>query len=65
MGDWLETGKAFGGDVLGVLKQIRKQGIRIPLFGGALHRPAGSHLFQQHPAWFMKGDDAKPLPSTR
>ena len=26
MGDWLDTGKAFGGDVKGVLKQIRQRG---------------------------------------
>ena len=26
MGDWLETGKAFGGDVVSVLKEIRKRG---------------------------------------
>jgi len=32
MGDWLETGKAFGGDVLGVLKQIRNKGSS-PRFG--------------------------------
>jgi alpha-galactosidase len=28
MGDWLETGAAFGGDVLGVLKQIRERGFQ-------------------------------------
>jgi len=63
---WAMAGnrQAFGGDVLGVLKQIRKKGFE-PLFGWPLHRPADSHLFQQHPAWFMKGDDGKPLPSNQ
>jgi alpha-galactosidase len=26
---------------------------------------AGSHVFQQHPGWFVKGDDGKPLPADR
>jgi alpha-galactosidase len=61
MGDWLETGRAFGGDVQGVLQAIRKQGFEPAIWVAPFIAEAGSHLFQQHPDWFMKGDDGKPL----
>ncbi|MBS1858646.1 MAG: alpha-galactosidase [Acidobacteria bacterium] len=61
MGDWLETGKAFGGDVQGVLQAIRKQGFEPAIWVAPFIAEAGSHIFQQHPDWFMKGDDGKPL----
>jgi len=61
MGDWLETGKAFGGDVQGVLQAIRKQGFEPAIWVAPFIAEAGSHLFQEHPDWFMKGDDGKPL----
>ena len=63
MGDWLETGKAFGGDVQGVLQAIRKQGFEPAIWVAPFIAEAGSHVFQQHPDWFMKGDDGKPLPA--
>jgi len=65
MGDWLETGKAFGGDVQGVLQAIRKQGLEPAIWVAPFIAEAGSHLFQQHPDWFMKGDDGKPLPADK
>jgi alpha-galactosidase len=61
MGDWLETGRAFGGDVQGVLQAIRKQGFEPAIWVAPFIAEAGSHLFQQHPDWFMKGDDGNPL----
>ena len=61
MGDWLETGTAFGGDVRGVLEAIRKQGFEPAIWVAPFIAESGSHLFQQHPGWFMKGDDGKPL----
>ena len=61
MGDWLETGTAFGGDVQSVLQAIRKQGFEPAIWVAPFIAEAGSHLFQQHPDWFMKGDDGKPL----
>ena len=65
MGDWLETGKAFGGGVQGVLQAIRKQGFEPAIWVAPFIAEAGSHLFQQHPDWFMKGDDGKPLPADK
>ena len=63
MGDWLETGKAFGGDVQGVLKQIRQRGFEPAIWVAPFIAEAGSHLFQQHPDWFMKRADGSPLPA--
>ena len=65
MGDWLETGNAFGGDVQGVLQAIRRQGFEPAIWVAPFIAEAGSHLFQQHPDWFMKGEDGKPLPADR
>jgi alpha-galactosidase len=65
MGDWLETGQAFGGNVKGVLDQIRQRGFQPAIWVAPFIAEAGSHLFQQHPDWFVKGDDGKPLPADR
>jgi alpha-galactosidase len=65
MGDWLETGKAFGGDVTGVLEQIRARGFEPAIWVAPFIAEADSHLFRDHPDWFVKGDDGKPLPSDR
>ncbi|HXA52547.1 MAG TPA: glycoside hydrolase family 36 protein [Candidatus Acidoferrum sp.] len=65
MGDWLETGQAFGGDVQGVLQAIRKQGFEPAIWVAPFIAEAGSHIFQQHPDWFMKGEDGKPLPADK
>ena len=51
MGDWLETGKAFCGDVKSVIAEIKKRGLK--------------SLFRGHPDWFVKGDDGKPLRSDK
>lgn len=63
MGDWLETGNAFGGDVRTVLRQIKDRGFEPAIWVGPFIAEAGSKLFQQHPDWFMKGADGKPLAS--
>lgn len=63
MGDWLETGKAFGGDVLGVLKQIRLRGFEPAIWVAPFIAEENSHLFQQHPDWFIKDADGHPLKS--
>src|SRR4029077_2258263 len=65
MGDWLETGAAFGGNVRGVLKQIRERGFEPAIWVAPFIAEAGSHLFQQHPDWFMKDEEGKPLAANR
>ena len=65
MGDWLETGTAFGGDVSSVLTEIRKRGFEPAIWVAPFIAEAASHLFQQHPAWFVKDDKGMPLPADR
>ncbi len=65
MGDWLETGAAFGGNVQGVLKQIRERGFEPAIWVAPFVAEEKSNLFQQHPEWFVKDDDGKPLRSDR
>ena len=65
MGDWLETGAAFGGNVQGVLKQIRERGFEPAIWVAPFIAEEKSHLFQQHPDWFVKDAEGKPLRSDR
>jgi alpha-galactosidase len=65
MGDWLATGAAFGGDVQGVLKQIRERGFEPAIWVAPFVAEEKSHVFQQHPDWFVKDADGKPLRSDR
>ena len=65
MGDWLETGAAFGGNVQGVLKQVRERGFEPAIWVAPFVAEEKSHVFQQHPDWFVKDADGKPLRSDR
>ena len=65
MGDWLETGAAFGGDVQGVLKQIRQRGFEPAIWVAPFVAEEKSNVFQQHPDWFVKDSEGKPLRSDR
>jgi len=65
MGDWLETGSAFGGNVQAVLKQIRARGFEPAIWVAPFIAEENSHVFQQHPEWFVIGDDSKPLRSDK
>ena len=63
MGDWLETGAAFGGDVQSVLKQIRERGFEPAIWVAPFIAEAGSNLFKTHPDWFVTDRDGSPLRS--
>jgi len=65
MGDWLETGAAFGGNVQGVLKEIRKRGFEPAIWVAPFIAEEKSHLFEQHADWFVKDAEGKPLRSDR
>jgi len=65
MGDWLETGAAFGGNVQGVLKQIRERGFEPAIWVAPFVAEEKSHVFQQHPDWFVKDAERNPLRSDR
>ena len=65
MGDWLETGKAFGGNVQTVLKQIRAKGFEPAIWVAPFIAEAGSRLFKDHPEWFVQDETAQPLRADR
>lgn len=65
MGDWLETGSAFGGDVRAVLREIKRRGFEPALWVAPFIAEEASKVFQQHPDWFMQDEDGRPLPSNR
>ena len=63
MGDWLETGAAFGGNVQGVLKQIRERGFEPAIWVAPFVAEEKSRVFQQHTNWFVQDANGKPLRS--
>ena len=63
MGDWLETGAAFGGDVRRVLDEIRKRGFQPAIWVAPFIAEEESHVFQQHRDWFVKDATGAPLRS--
>ena len=65
MGDWLETGSAFGGNVQGVLQEIRKRGFEPAIWVAPFIAEEQSHLFKQHPDWFVKDESGIPLRADR
>jgi alpha-galactosidase len=65
MGDWLETGDAFGGQVQTVLRQIRDRGFEPAIWVAPFIAEEASRLFKEHPNWFVKDEVGKPLRSDR
>ena len=65
MGDWLDTGAAFGGNVQGVLKQIRERGFEPAIWVAPFVAEEKSKVFQEHPDWFVKDAEGNPLRSDR
>ncbi|WP_295712648.1 glycoside hydrolase family 36 protein [Mucilaginibacter sp.] len=65
MGDWLEKGKAFGGDVEEVLKGIKAKGLEPAIWVAPFVASPESALFKNHPDWFVKDEAGKPLRSDK
>jgi alpha-galactosidase len=65
MGDWLETGAAFGGDVQGVLKAIRARGFEPAIWVAPFIAEKHSRLFREHPDWFVEDEAGAPLAADR
>jgi len=63
MGDWLETGGAFGGDIIAVLKQIRAGGLEPAIWVAPFIAEESSRVFREHPDWFIKDASGGPLRS--
>ena len=65
MGDWLETGAAFGGNVRTVLAEIRRRGFQPAIWVAPFVAEETSALFAQHPDWFIADAAGRPLRSDR
>ena len=65
MGDWLETGAAFGGNVQGVLKEIRARGFEPAIWVAPFVAEKDSRVFRDHPEWFVTDASGGPLRSDR
>jgi len=65
MGDWLDTGPSFGGKVQTVLKKIGAAGFEPAIWVAPFVAGEKSRLFREHPDWFVKDGDGKPLRSDR
>jgi alpha-galactosidase len=65
MGDWLETGKSFGGDIKGVLREIRERGFEPAIWLAPFVASPESKLFHDHPDWFVKDANGQPLRSDK
>ena len=63
MGDWLETGDAFGGGIRAVLSRIKEKGFEPAIWVAPFIAEKDSHLFKEHPGWFIKDASGKPLAS--
>jgi alpha-galactosidase len=63
MGDWLETGAAFGGDVRKVLDAIRQRGFQPALWVAPFVAEEHAHVFEQHRDWFVTDAAGGPLRS--
>jgi alpha-galactosidase len=65
MGDWLETGKSFGGDIRTVLREIKAPGFEPAIWVAPFVASPESTLFKQHPDWFVQDADGRPLRSDK
>jgi alpha-galactosidase len=65
MGDWLETGQSFGGDIQGVLREIRQRGFEPAIWLAPFVASPESRLFRDHPDWFVKDAAGQPLRSDK
>ncbi|MFQ2545707.1 glycoside hydrolase family 36 protein [Aeromonas caviae] len=65
MGDWLTPSAKFEEGVAALAGEIRAAGCEPALWVAPFIAEPGSRVFQQHPDWFVKGEDGLPLPSER
>jgi alpha-galactosidase len=65
MGDWLETGNAFGKSIQGVLKEIKTAGFEPAIWVAPFICDSNSTIFKQHSDWLVKDSLGKPLRSDK
>lgn len=65
MGDWLDAGKSFGGDLAQVLRQIKATGRQPAIWVAPFIASPQSKLFKEHPDWMVKDENGQPLRSDK
>jgi alpha-galactosidase len=65
MGDWLDAGKAFGGDVTQVLNEIKSKNLEPALWVAPFIASPQSKIFKEHPDWMVKDSLGNPLRSDK
>jgi len=65
MGDWLTPSPKFEQGVAALAAEIHAAGCEPALWVAPFIAEPGSQVFQDHPDWFVKGEDGLPLPSER
>lgn len=63
MGDWLDSTEKFAGGVQSVIHSIRESGFEPAIWVAPFIASPQSRLFREHPEWFVRGDDDRPLRS--
>ncbi len=65
MGDWLATGKSFGGNIKAVLQGIKAAGFEPAIWVAPFICDSGSAVYKEHPGWLVKDSTGKPLRSDK
>ncbi|HVI43396.1 MAG TPA: glycoside hydrolase family 36 protein [Chitinophaga sp.] len=65
MGDWLEVGSSFGGNVQQVLQTIREKGFEPAIWVAPFICDSNSTIFKDHKDWLVKDATGKPLRSDK
>jgi alpha-galactosidase len=65
MGDWLDTGAAFGGNIRTVLAAIKRRGFEPAIWVAPFIAEEKSAVFERHPDWFVEDAGGAPLRSDR
>ncbi|PSL47250.1 alpha-galactosidase [Chitinophaga niastensis] len=63
MGDWLEMGNSFGGNIQQVLHSIRDKGFEPAIWVAPFICDSNSTIFKEHKDWLVKDATGKPLRS--
>ena len=65
MGDWLETGNAFGKSIQTVLKEIKTAGFEPAIWVAPFICDSNSRILKEHTDWLVKDSTGKPLRSDK
>lgn len=63
MGDWLESGNSFGGNVQQVLRTIREKGFEPAIWVAPFICDSNSAIYKDHKDWLVKDTSGAPLRS--